>query len=321
EEGRHLWAMVYLLHNHFGAEGRDEAEELLARRAGDADKPRILDAFNQPCDDWLSFFCFTMFADRDGKFQLASLAQSGFDPLARTCRFMLTEEAHHMFVGDTGIERILRRSAQLTKLDPSGDARAQGGIDLQTVQKFINFWFSYCLDLFGSEVSSNAADFFAAGLKGRFDEEKRFTDHLALDQKLTLAMPKNGKLVDEDIDLRNAMNEVLRQDYVDDCRSAVRRWSKVVQAEGVDFEITLPSARFHRHQGIYAGLHFDRDGQPIGAEQFEAMRSAWLPSDADRAYLRSIMQPVMAPGQIANWIAPPKKGINGQDFAFEYVRF
>ncbi len=321
EEGRHLWAMVYLLHNHFGAEGRDEAEELLARRAGDADKPRILDAFNQPCDDWLSFFCFTMFADRDGKFQLASLAQSGFDPLARTCRFMLTEEAHHMFVGDTGIERILRRSAQLTKQDPSGDARAQGGIDLATVQKFINFWFSYCLDLFGSEVSSNAADFFAAGLKGRFDEEKRFSDHLALDQKLTLAMPKNGKLVDEAIDLRNAMNEVLRQDYIDDCKSAVRRWSKVVQAEGVDFEVTLPSGRFHRHQGIYSGLHFDRDGNPISADQFEAMRGEWLPSDADRAYLRSIMQPVMAPGQIANWIAPPKKGINGQDFAFEYVRF
>lgn len=192
EEGRHLWAMVYLLHSHFGAEGRDEAEELLARRSGDADKPRILDAFNQPCNDWLSFFCFTMFADRDGKFQLASLAESGFDPLSRTCKFMLTEEAHHMFVGDTGLERILRRSAQLTALDPSGDARAQGGIDLATVQKFINFWFSYCLDLFGSEVSSNAADFFGAGLKGRFQEEKRYTEHTALGQTKTMTMVKTA---------------------------------------------------------------------------------------------------------------------------------
>ncbi|MEM8746658.1 MAG: benzoyl-CoA 2,3-epoxidase subunit BoxB, partial [Actinomycetota bacterium] len=84
EEGRHLWAMVYLLHRYFGRDGREEAEALLERRSGDEDKPRILDAFNQPCSDWLTFFSFTMFADRDGKFQLASLAESAFDPLSRT---------------------------------------------------------------------------------------------------------------------------------------------------------------------------------------------------------------------------------------------
>ena len=320
EEGRHLWAMVYLLHSHFGAEGRDEAEELLARRSGDADKPRILDAFNQTCDDWLSFFCFTMFADRDGKFQLASLAQSAFDPLSRTCRFMLTEEAHHMFVGDTGLERILRRSAQLTRMDPNGDARAQGGIDLKTVQKFINFWFSYCLDLFGSEVSSNAADFFGAGLKGRFDEERRFEEHTALNQIKTLTVPRNGVLVQEEIDLRNAMNEVLREDYIEDCRNAIRRWSKVVQAEGVDFEVTLPSGRFHRHQGIYGGVSFNPSGDMISAEEFEAHRTDWLPTAADHTYLRSIMKPVTEHGKIANWIAPPKKGVNNNEFEFNYVK-
>ncbi|MSQ84247.1 MAG: benzoyl-CoA 2,3-epoxidase subunit BoxB [Myxococcales bacterium] len=320
EEGRHLWAMVYLLHSYFGADGRDEAEELLARRAGDADKPRILDAFNQPCNDWLSFFCFTMFADRDGKFQLASLAESGFDPLSRTCRFMLTEEAHHMFVGDTGLERIVRRSAQLTKLDPSGDARAQGGIDLPTVQRFINFWFSYCLDLFGSEISSNAADFFGAGLKGRFNEEKRYSEHTALGQTKSILMPKNGQLTSEDIDLRNAMNEILREDYVDDCTNAIRRWSKAVQSEGVAFEIKLPSPRFHRHQGIYAGTHCDLDGRIISADEFERCKAQWLPSTDDLAYLRSIMQPVVEPGKIANWIAPPKKGVNNNDFSFEYIK-
>ena len=320
EEGRHLWAMVYLLHSFFGAEGRDEAEELLARRSGDADKPRILDAFNQPCNDWLSFFCFTMFADRDGKFQLASLAESGFDPLARTCKFMLTEEAHHMFVGDTGLERIIRRSAQLTKLDPNGDARAQGGIDLATVQKFINFWFSYCLDLFGSEISTNAADFFGAGLKGRFGEEKRFAEHSALGQHKEILTWKEGRLTPEQVDLRTAMNEVLREDYIGDCENAVRRWSSAVQAEGVDFEITLPSLRFHRRQGIYAGHHFDRSGAPISAQAFEAQRSAWLPTQEDKDYLVRIMQPVRGVGQIANWIAPPRRGINGLDFNFEYVR-
>jgi len=99
EEGRHLWAMVYLLHAYFGRDGREEAEELLQRHSGDADKPRILSTFNEPISDWLSFFCFTYFTDRDGKYQLKSLAESAFDPLSRTCRFMLTEEAHHMFVG------------------------------------------------------------------------------------------------------------------------------------------------------------------------------------------------------------------------------
>lgn len=321
EEGRHLWAMVYLLQSYFGAEGRDEAEELLARRSGDPDKPRILDAFNQPCNDWLSFFCFTMFADRDGKFQLASLAESGFDPLARTCRFMLTEEAHHMFVGDTGLERIIRRGAQLQKLDPNGDARAQGGIDLATVQRYINYWFSYCLDLFGSEVSTNAAEFFAAGLKGRFGEERRFADHSALGEKKLIDFVRDGKVVQEEVDLRNAMNQVLREDYIDDCDNAIRRWNKAIASEGVDFALALPSIRFHRHQGLYAAGTFAPDGTPVSPEQFEANRRTWLPTDDDRNYLMSIMQPVHEIGKCANWIAPPKKGINGQDFAYEYVRF
>ena len=176
EEGRHLWAMVYLLHRYFGRDGREEADELLERRSGNADKPRILEAFNQPIEDWLSFFCFTMFVDRDGKFQLAALAESGFSPLRRTTRFMLTEEAYHLFVGDTGISRIVRRSAQLHK-ESNGDPIGLGGIPLQIIQRYINYWFTYSLDLFGGEISSNAADFFASGLKGRYNEEKKFQDH------------------------------------------------------------------------------------------------------------------------------------------------
>ena len=105
--------MVYLLQAYFGRDGREEAEELLDRRSGDEDKPRILDAFNQPCSDWLTFFCFTTFTDRDGKYQLGALAESAFDPLSRTCRFMLTEEAHHLSVGQKGIERVLLRAVEL----------------------------------------------------------------------------------------------------------------------------------------------------------------------------------------------------------------
>src|SRR3954451_22253878 len=227
EEGRHLWAMVYLLHGYFGRDGRDEADELLERRSGNPDKPRILEAFNQPCDDWLNFFAFTMFTDRDGKYQLSALAESGFEPLARTCQFMLTEEAHHMFVGDTGLGRVVRRTAQLMK---EGDVRELGGIPLEIIQKYINFWFSYSLDLFGGEISSNSADFFAAGLKGRYKERDQYTDHLATDQNFTITVVEDGQLKTREVPLRNALNEVLRGEYVKDCEKGLARWNKVLAA-------------------------------------------------------------------------------------------
>ncbi len=117
EEGRHLWAMVYLLQKYFGRDGREEAGELLRRRSGSDDAPRMLGAFNEETPDWLSFFLFTFFTDRDGRMQLESLAQSGFDPLSRTCRFMLTEEAFHMFVGETGVTRIVQQHPALNALN------------------------------------------------------------------------------------------------------------------------------------------------------------------------------------------------------------
>src|SRR5579863_1587670 len=217
EEGRHLWAMVYLLHAHFGRDGREEAEELLERHSGGPYKPRILRTFNEPIADWLSFFMFTYFTDRDGKFQLKSLAESSFDPLARSCQFMLTEEAHHMFVGDTGIARVVRRTLEVMKElgteDPAA-VRAKGAIDLPTVQKYLNFWFSSSLDLFGSETSSNAASYFANGLKGRPDET-RYEDHVVVDEIYTIHVP-DGNLGtrSEEIPMRNAMNDVTRGSYV-----------------------------------------------------------------------------------------------------------
>ena len=320
EEGRHLWAMVYLLHKYFGSDGRDEADALLERRSGDPDKPRILGAFNQPCDHWLSFFAFTMFADRDGKFQLAALKESAFDPLARSCEFMLTEEAHHLFVGETGMGRIIRRSAQLMKEAPNGDPRELGGIDLGTVQRTINYWFSYCLDLFGGEISSNAADYFAQGLKGRFQEEKRFDDHLALTQSYNVETLENGRITSKEVPLRNAMNEVLRDDYINDCAGVVKRWNKILADEGVGEQLYLPHRRFHRHQGLYAGIHFNPSGELIDQETFDKNRGQWLLSPDDNEYLKSIMKPVYEPGKFANWIAPPSRGIAGTPIEFEYVR-
>ncbi len=319
EEGRHLWAMVYLLHKHFGRDGRDEADELLNRRSGDVDKPRILGAFNQPCDHWLSFFAFTMFTDRDGKYQLAALAESGFDPLARTTQFMLTEEAHHLFVGETGLGRIIRRTAQLEKIDSNGDVRAQGGIDFDLIQRTINYWFTYSLDLFGGEISSNASTFFASGLKGRFRED-RYEDHKALTGTYRLPVVEDGSLQDKDVPLRNAMNEVLRDQYILDCERALKRWNKHIAEEGSSTVLTLPSRRFHRHQGIYADHHFDPDGNIITAEAYEASKHRWVLTPEDNDYLLSIMKPCYEPGKFANWIAPPSKGLDGKELEFEYVK-
>jgi benzoyl-CoA 2,3-dioxygenase component B len=320
EEGRHLWAMVYLLHGYFGRDGRDEADAMLERRSGNPDKPRILEAFNQPCDDWLNFFCFTMFTDRDGKYQLAALAESGFEPLARTCQFMLTEEAHHLFVGETGVGRVVKRTAELMKEAPNSDARELGGIPLEIIQKYINFWFSYSLDLFGGEISSNSADFFAAGLKGRYQEQKKYEDHILKEGVFTLTVVEDGHLAQREVPLRNALNEVLRGEYVSDCERAMTRWNKYLEDAGLTEQLYLPSTRFHRHVGEYAGHFFDVEGNLITRDEFEGRKSAWLPSTEDREYVRSLMHPVTEPGKIANWIAPPSAGIKGLPFEFEYVR-
>jgi benzoyl-CoA 2,3-epoxidase subunit B len=321
EEGRHLWAMVYLLHGYFGRDGRDEAEELLQRRSGNPDKPRILEAFNQPCDDWLNFFCFTMFTDRDGKFQLAALAESGFEPLARTCQFMLTEEAHHLFVGETGVGRVVRRTAELMKqAGEGGDVRESGGIPLDIIQRYINFWYTYSLDLFGGEISSNAADFFAAGLKGRFKEREQYAEHVVRDEVFQLSVVEDGRLTTREVPMRNALNEVLRGEYTKDCERAMKRWNKHLEDAGVNARLYLPSTRFHRHVGEFAGHTFDAEGNMIAREEFERRKGEWLPSLEDREYVRSLMRPVTEPGKIADWIAPPPAGIKGLPFEFEYVR-
>jgi benzoyl-CoA 2,3-epoxidase subunit B len=326
EEGRHLWAMVYLLHSYFGRDGREEAEALLDRRSGNPDKPRILGAFNEPCSNWLSFFMFTYFTDRDGKYQLLALAESGFDPLSRTTRFMLTEEAHHMFVGETGLLRICQRTCELMKRNKNEDARAEGGIDLPTMQRYMNLWYSLSLDLFGGEISSNAASFFASGVKGRAKEES-YEDHSALAGFYAMDVPvaAGGGAVSgwrrEEVPLRNAMNEVLRDEYVGDSQRGVDKMNRVLEEGGTSFRLKLPSRRFHRSSGLYAGLHFDPEGNSLSREEWERRKGEWLPTEEDEIYVKSLMQrPVYDPKQMANWIAPPARGIKGRPVDFEYVR-
>jgi len=317
EEGRHLWAMVYLLHTYFGRDGREEAEGLLRRRSGSEDRPRILQAFNEPIDDWLSFMMFTTFTDRDGKFQLLALAESSFDALSRTCRFMLTEEAHHMFVGQTGIGRIVQRTAELVR--QGKDPRAEGAIPFDMLQRYLNFWYAVSLDLFGSEVSTNAATYFGGGLKGR-PKEERFADHVLLEGASRVELLEDGKIVEREVAPRLAVNLEVRNAYVEDCQAAVDKWNRLVADLGVTF--TLPSPRFRRHVGTFAAGSFDPGGRFIGSADFERRAPEWLPSPADDAFVRSIMaHPVTEPGKFANWIAPPARGIDGRPVDFEYVRF
>ncbi|HTG24825.1 MAG TPA: benzoyl-CoA 2,3-epoxidase subunit BoxB [Reyranella sp.] len=322
EEGRHLWAMVYLLHAYFGRDGREEAEALLERHSGDPDKPRILGAFNEQTPDWLSFFMFTFFTDRDGKYQLASLAESGFDPLARSCRFMLTEEAHHMFVGETGISRIIQRTCELMKEHKTDDVRALGAIDLPTMQKYLNFHFSVSLDLFGQEASTNAANYYTMGVKGRFLETRIDDDHLLTNSSYEIETIEDGRIVKKAVPALQALNERLRQDYIEDCARGVLRWNKIIEKAGVNFEMKLPHRGFDRRIGAFTGSRVSPDGKVLSEAEWKANEAKWLPTDEDRAYVTSLMGPaVVQPGKFAHWIAPPARGINGQASDFEYVRF
>jgi benzoyl-CoA 2,3-epoxidase subunit B len=326
EEGRHLWAMVYLLQKYFGADGRDEADGLLQRRSGDPDTPRMLGAFNEKTPDWLSFFMFTYFTDRDGKMQLEALAQSGFDPLSRTCRFMLTEEAHHMFVGETGVTRIIERTCQAIKdagiEDPYDIAKVRklGVIDLPTMQKKANLHFSLSLDLFGNEISTNAANAFHAGLKGRFREERLKDDHQLESGTYPVLRLIDGKIKNEDVPALSGLNMRLRDDYVADCNVGVGRWNRVIESFNVPFQIKLPHVAFHRHIGEFSSVKADADGNILSDAEWEKRRGEFLPSDADRDFIESLMQPQREPGKFASWIAPPKVGIDNKPGDFEYVK-
>ncbi len=326
EEGRHLWAMVYLLQKYFGKDGREEADDLLRRSSGSEEAPRMLGAFNEETPDWLSFFMFTYFTDRDGKMQLESLAQSGFDPLSRTCRFMLTEEAHHMFVGETGVSRVIQKTCEVMNEHGITDPydidriRSYNVIDLPTIQKKLNLHYTLSLDLFGQEVSTNAASAFNAGIKGRYMEHRIDDDHLLTDATYTVWDLEDGKPVQKEVPALTAINMRLRDDYSRDAEGGVGRWNKVIEKAGIDFEMKLPHESFHRKIGVFADKLFDPDGKACtGAEYDEGMKK-WLPTHADGDYIASLMVPCFEPGKYASWISPPKVGINNKPGDYEYVK-
>jgi benzoyl-CoA 2,3-epoxidase subunit B len=320
EEARHLWAMVYLLQAYFGRDGREEAEALLDRHSGSSDHPRILGAFNEPTPDWLSFFMFTYFTDRDGKYQLASLAESGFDPLSRTCRFMLTEEAHHMFVGEMGVARIVARTCELMKKHGTERIGDYGGIELPIIQRYLNSHYSVSLDLFGSEISTNAANYYSAGLKGRFRETEHADDHVLTEQTYPVLHAEGGCVLETSQPALLVINEILRDEYVRDSARGVARWNKIIRDAGIDFQLKLSHRGFNRRIGEFAGMRISPEGEIISEETWLSNEPSWLPTSADREFVKSLMKPEFRPGEFASWIAPPARGINHQPLDFEYVR-
>jgi benzoyl-CoA 2,3-epoxidase subunit B len=324
EEGRHLWAMVYLLHRFFGRDGREEADALLQRRSGQEDNPRILGAFNEATPDWLAFFMFTYFTDRDGKFQLCALAESSFDPLARTTRFMLMEEAHHMYVGESGVARVIAQTCEVMKrhhVEHPDQVRSHGAIDFQTLQRYLNFHYSVTLDLFGADQSSNAAMFYSSGLKGRFEEGRRQDDHVLKDRTYTILDVVNGGLAEREVPMLNALNEVLRDDFIKDSVSGISRWNKVIEKAGLSFRLSVPHKAFNRQIGTLSGVRISPDGDLKSQDEWVSGRASWLPTADDRAFVASLMKPERQPGRYASWISAPTHTINKQPLDLEYVRF
>jgi benzoyl-CoA 2,3-dioxygenase component B len=200
------------------------------------------------------------------------------------------------------------------------DVRPYGGIDLATLQKYVNFHYSVSLDLFGSETSTNAANYFTTGLKGRFQEERRTDDHVLLDDTYPVNALQDGTIRREERPALLALNESLRDDYTVDCAKGLARWNRILAERGVDAELRLPHVGFHRAVGSFAGQPVTPDGAIVNEAEWEAGRDQWFPTSDDQDYVRSLMVGVREPGQMAGWLAPPASGIHDRPVDFEYVR-
>jgi benzoyl-CoA 2,3-dioxygenase component B len=200
--------------------------------------------------------------------------------------------------------------------------RALGVIDLQTIQRYLNFHYSVTLDLYGSDVSSNAANYYTSGLKGRFEETKINDDHVLSEGLYPVFEVIGGKIVQKKVPALTALNERLRDDYIREIESGVSRWQRVIDKAGIPFRLTLPHKGFHRAIGNFAGHFIGLDGEVLREEEWKKQEHKWLPDSKDHAFVQSLMSGrVVEPGKFANWIAPPARGINNHPLNFEYVRF
>jgi benzoyl-CoA 2,3-dioxygenase component B len=224
-----------------------------------------------------------------------------------------------MFVGTTGIDRVVARSAELMREHDTVEIAPHGGIPLDVIQKYINFHYSVSLDLFGSEKSTNAANYFTAGLKGRWQEERRKDDHRLTEDAAHIDVVRDDELTTDEVPALLALNYDLRREYIADCQTGLKRWNRVLEKAGVDRRMYLPHVGFNRDVGLFSEHHLTPKGDVVGEDVWNAKKDAWLPTEADKTHVRSLMRPVYEPGKIAGWIAPPANGINDKPVDYEYV--
>jgi benzoyl-CoA 2,3-dioxygenase component B len=200
--------------------------------------------------------------------------------------------------------------------DDPARIRAHGAVDLGLVQKYLNFWCSSSLDLFGSEISSNSAANFANGLKGRPDEAS-YDDHVLRDKSFALKTPRGT----ENVPMLNAINEIMRESYLKDCEIGLKRWNRAIERAGHGaLALRLPAANFRRSIGAWAGQPVTPEGVLIDPAEYARRIHDWIPSEQDRAFVKSLMQRVAEPGKMARWVAPPERGINNMPVDYEYVK-
>jgi benzoyl-CoA 2,3-dioxygenase component B len=247
EEMRHGWQMCALLIEHFGQTGRVEAQKMLERRA--FENKRLLNAFNENVDNWLDFFAYTDFVDRDGKFQLQMLKYSGFAPLGRSMSYMLREEAFHMGTGNDGLRRVVEA----------------GAVPGWLIQKYLNKWISESHDLFGTDHSSSAHWAYVWGIKGRYDE------------------PKN-----ESAAALDDLNDYNRNLYRDEVAGLIARFNNNLKpgetklyCPDIKFNRAIgkwAGQKFH-----------PQTGQPVEEKEYAQTLAEWLPQAADKKLLLDIL--------------------------------
>jgi benzoyl-CoA 2,3-dioxygenase component B len=231
-----------------------------------------------------------------------------------------------MFVGETGIGRTLQRTCEAMKAagiedpDEIEKVRSLGVIDLPTIRKKLNLHYTLSLDLFGSEVSTNAANAFNASLKGRFQETKIEDDHKLESATYPVLKLVDGVIKRVDEPALTAINMRLRDDYTADCQRGLDRWNKIIERTGVAYKLELPHVAFHRHIGEFKDVHVTPEGKIIDEASWARDQDHWLPSAADGEFIQSLMKPVTEPGKFASWIAPPRVGIDNKPGDFEYVK-
>ena len=326
EEGRHLWAMVYLLHAYFGRDGRDEAEALLERRSGDEDRPRILGAFNEATRTGSRSSCSPTSPTATASSSSPRSRNRGSTPspapagsCSRRSRTTCTSgnpaspgscsaprtpfakrRTRTRARSGSSIPRPSRSTSTSTTRSPSTSSARKSRRTRPTGTR----WASRAGTRKGGSTTTIGSSRRPGALLHPAESES------------------GAGFETREVPALGALNERLRDDFIADVATGIRKWNRIFREAGVDCELALPHRAFNRHIGLFAGVHVTPAGECVSEEEWRRRADAWLPTARDREYVSSLMpQAVHEPGRFANWIAPPARGIDRHPVEFEYIRF